>query len=96
MMHENMRYNKLTIHGKFEKGAVFKLDAYIRKHDKRYGKISSLKILSEGQLELLTLLHALIQAIEKEEIDKQQGNILELPEYLKFLPCSFCVIFTSL
>lgn len=75
-MSENICYKKISFHNRSEKAAVLKLDVYIKKHEKKFGKISSKKILSRKQLKLLRLIHELMKAIEKEEINKQQGIIL--------------------
>ncbi|CAK9819211.1 hypothetical protein ANTPLA_LOCUS10117 [Anthophora plagiata] len=72
-MHENTCYKKIKYHGKSDKTAVFKLDAYIKKYEKKFGKILSLKVLSQKQLKLLKLIRKLIQTIDREEIDKQQA-----------------------
>ncbi|XP_043517153.1 uncharacterized protein LOC122532450 [Frieseomelitta varia] len=73
MMSENICYKKISLHNRSEKVAVLKLDVYIKKHEKKFGKISSQKILSRKQLKLLRLIQELMKAIEKEEINKQQA-----------------------
>lgn len=74
-MNENINYKKIY-HSQNEKTAILKLDVYIKKYEKKFGKILSQKTLPPKQLKLLNLMHKLIKTIEKEEIDKQQGTIL--------------------
>ncbi|XP_006615245.1 uncharacterized protein LOC102676679 [Apis dorsata] len=71
-MNENICYKKIC-HSQNEKAAILKLDVYIKKYEKKFGKISSQKALPPKQLKLLNLMHKLIKTIEKEEIDKQQA-----------------------
>ncbi|XP_029032058.1 uncharacterized protein LOC114870935 [Osmia bicornis bicornis] len=68
-----MCYKKVECHGKSEKGPIFKLNAYIKKYERKFGKISSSKFLSQKQLGLLNLIHKLVEAIDKEDTDKQQA-----------------------
>lgn len=81
-MSENICYKKFSLHNRSKKAAVLKLDIYIKKHEKKFGKISSQKILSRKQLKLLRLIHELMKAIEKEEINNQQGIILQFLQLL--------------
>lgn len=74
-MNENICYKKIC-YSQNEKTAILKLDVYIKKYEKKFGKITSQKALPPKQLKLLNLMHKLIKTIEKEEIDKQQGIIL--------------------
>ena len=76
-MSESICYKKISLHNRSEKAAVLKLDVYIKKHEKKFGKIASQKILSRKQLKLLRLIQELMKVIEKEEINKQQGIILQ-------------------
>ncbi|XP_031770777.1 uncharacterized protein LOC116413877 [Apis florea] len=71
-MNENISYKKIY-HFQNEKTAILKLDVYIKKYEKKFGKISSQKTLPPKQLKLLNLMHKLIKTIEKEEIEKQQA-----------------------
>lgn len=68
-----MCYKKIECHGKSEKGAILKLNAYIKQYERKFGKISSSKVLSQKQLRLLNLIHKLVEAIDKEDTNKQQG-----------------------
>ncbi|XP_076235781.1 uncharacterized protein LOC143180133 [Calliopsis andreniformis] len=73
MTRKNMCYKKGVGCNKSEKEAVLKLDAYIKKYEKKFGKISSLRVLSKKQIKLVKLMRKLIDAIESEEINKQQA-----------------------
>lgn len=73
MTQENLCCKKIAIRNKSERAAVLKLDAYIRTYEREFGKISSLRVSSKKQLKLVKLIHDLMEAIEKEEVDKEQG-----------------------
>lgn len=75
-MDKNICCKKILWDSQTEKAAVLKLDVYIQKHEQKFGKILFQKMLSRKQLKLLRLMHKLMRAIEKAEIDKQQGTIL--------------------
>ncbi|XP_076620195.1 uncharacterized protein LOC143341273 [Colletes latitarsis] len=73
MIYENT-YNKKSVRCSIsEKTTITKLDAYIMKYERKFGKISSLGILSKKQLQLVKLVRKLTEAIEKEEMNKQQA-----------------------
>lgn len=72
-----MYHKNIFERSKSEKGAVLKLDAYIKKYERKFGKISSLRVLSTRQMKLIKLVRKLIEGIEKEEIGKQHGMKLE-------------------
>ncbi|CAL7936628.1 unnamed protein product [Xylocopa violacea] len=72
-MHENIYYKQIAWHDESRNAPVLTLDAYIQKYERKFGKILSLKVLSRKQLKLLKLVRELIEAIEKEEIDKEQA-----------------------
>lgn len=72
MTHENLCCKKIAGRNESERAAVLKLDAYIRKYERKFGKIS-LRVSSKKQLKLVKLIHDLMEAIEKEEVDKEQG-----------------------
>ena len=73
MTHENLCRKKIAGRDKSERAAVLKLDAYIRRYERKFGKISSFRVSSKKQLKLAKLVHDLMEAIEKEEVDKEQG-----------------------
>ncbi|XP_024223597.1 uncharacterized protein LOC117157642 [Bombus vancouverensis nearcticus] len=72
-MDKNICCKKILWDSQTEKAAVLKLDVYIKKHEQKFGKILFQKMLSRKQLKLLRLMHKLMRAIEKAEIDKQQA-----------------------
>ncbi|XP_076176194.1 uncharacterized protein LOC143151186 [Ptiloglossa arizonensis] len=73
MTYENECYKSNARRGEAGKTAISKLDAYTRKYGKRFDETSSLGVLSKKQIKLIKLVRELIEAIEKEETNKQQA-----------------------
>ncbi|XP_076224504.1 uncharacterized protein LOC143174613 [Nomia melanderi] len=73
MTHENIKLKKYDWRIKSDKVAVSKLDAYIRKYETNFEKISKFNDLSKKQLKLLKLARELTKSIEKEKAYKQQA-----------------------
>ncbi|XP_053999907.1 uncharacterized protein LOC128887730 [Hylaeus anthracinus] len=73
MASESMSNKKTVGRNQREKTAISKLDAYITKYERKFGKISALNVLSKKQTKLIKLVRKLTDAIEKEEINKQQA-----------------------
>ncbi|XP_076640917.1 uncharacterized protein LOC143365155 [Halictus rubicundus] len=73
MTYKNARFKKNNWHRKSDKVSVYKLDAYIGKYERKFGKISSLNVLPKERIKLIELTQELIDSIEKEERNKQQA-----------------------